>query len=403
MSNQSEGDTYEQLGLYKASILIWKIVPPILILLGTIGNSLSILVLTRRSIRVSTTALVLTVLACSDLLVLYSGPLRQWLVFLFKTDVRHVSEAGCKINMWLVYSSLDFSAWILIIVTLERMVSAWLPHRAKTVCTQRNAVVFLIAVGVFILAINSHMLYGMVFKIDENTNKIVMCIEIDQSYKDFFNKVWPWIDLCMFCAIPFSVIVIGNALIAFKVLQSKKKSKSTVAPAQPSRSRDPQQGTRNGKQSSMTAMLFTLNTVFLVSTSPVSIYNIGYADWIEGADNATLAGLEFWWAVVNMFMYTNNSINFFLYCLSGTKFRKEVIRLVICCKSSRVNDSNRAQSNYTRTRFDNPSQNPEETPCHSQKIQHGNAGNRTNLELRHNGNTSPNHLHPNTAFQLDNM
>ena len=83
MSNQTGSEYYEQLGLYKAGVLIWKVVPPILILLGTIGNSLSILVLTRRSIRVSTTALFLTVLACVDLLVLYSGLLRQWLIYLF--------------------------------------------------------------------------------------------------------------------------------------------------------------------------------------------------------------------------------------------------------------------------------------------------------------------------------
>ncbi|KAH3709262.1 hypothetical protein DPMN_068724 [Dreissena polymorpha] len=165
MPNQTESDYYKQLTIYKAGVLIWKLVPPVFILLGTIGNSLSILVLTRRSIRVSTTALLLTVLACSDLLVLYSGLLRQWLIYLFNTDVRHISEAGCKIHTWLVYSSLDFSAWILIILTLERVICSWLPHRAKTVCTKKTAVSILIAVVMFILVKNSHILYGMVFKI----------------------------------------------------------------------------------------------------------------------------------------------------------------------------------------------------------------------------------------------
>ena len=126
MDNQTDSEYYKQLSIYKAGILIWKVVPPVLLLLGTIGNSLSILVLTRRSIRASTTALFLTVLAFSDLLGLYSGLLRQWVIYLFKTDVRHVSEAGCKINAWLVYSSLDYSAWIHIIVTWERVILCWL-------------------------------------------------------------------------------------------------------------------------------------------------------------------------------------------------------------------------------------------------------------------------------------
>ncbi|KAH3836759.1 FMRFamide receptor-like [Dreissena polymorpha] len=345
MTNETENDHYKQLGLYKASILIWKIVPPILILLGTIGNSLSILVLTRRSIRVSSTALFLTVLACSDLLVLYSGLLRQWLIYLFDTDVRNLSEAGCKINVWLVYSSLDFSAWILIVLTLERVVSTWMPHRARTLCTKKTAFAFIIAVGVFILGINSHILYGIGYKITQDENYYPIenkCIEIDRNYAYFFENVWPWIDLCVYCAVPFVVIVIGNALILFKVLNSQKKSKSTIA-------------SRLAKKSSMPAMLFTLNIVFLLSTLPVSIYTIGQAYWPKDLDDYKMAKLDFWWAVVNMLMYTNNSLNFLLYCLSGTKFRREVIRLLTWKKCFRLNHINPAQRNYTSTRFDNQS------------------------------------------------
>ena len=147
---------FTELPFYKSSVIIWKVVPPMLILLGTIGNILSILVLTRRSLRKSTTSLFLTVLACSDLLVLYSGLLRQWVLYVFETDVRHVCEVGCKLNIWLVYSSLDFSAWILMAVTIERVISVWLPHRVRTICTKKSAVVSLVGIGAFILTLNSH-------------------------------------------------------------------------------------------------------------------------------------------------------------------------------------------------------------------------------------------------------
>lgn len=354
---------------YKAGILIWKVVPPILILLGTVGNSLSILVLTRKSIRSSTTALYLTVLAFSDLLVLYSGLLRQWIRFLFNEDVRHVSQFGCKLNIWLVYSSLDFSAWILIAVTLERVISAWLPHNAKTVCTRKSAAAFLISIGVFVLVLNSHLLYGMVFKTSYGiTGEVELrkCVEIDDDYAVFFNKTWPWIDLCAFCAIPFTVIVIGNCLILFKVIKSQRKTKSRIVPTIQNGTTpiSSSSGHSGSKQSSMTAMLFTLNVVFLVTTSPVSIYNIGYTNWIKGADLQKFAELDLWWAIVNMFMYTNNSLNFLLYCLSGTRFRREVVRIFTIRKRENSSEQVRlGQSNYTRTRFDTPSVSP--TPRHS--------------------------------------
>ena len=349
------GDDFTTYPAYKAGALIWKIVPPILLILGTVGNFLSILVLTRRSIRSSTTAIYLIGLACSDLLVLYSGLFRQWLIYLFNTDVRETSPFGCKLNIWLVYTSLDFSAWILMAVTLERVISAWLPHNARTMCTKKSALAFIISIGVFLLALNSHLLYGMDFveQYDEDTGAVTIakCKEVDRNYRQFFNHTWPWIDFSAFCLIPFSVIVVGNAMILFKVVKSQRKTHGQIAPSLHTRSNNRQQPSHHAKQSSMTAMLFTLNIVFLFSTSPVSIYNIGYPHWQSDASNHKLAELDLWWAIVNMFMYTNNSLNFLLYCLSGTKFRQEVRR--IFCKTKLFRRQTQMPlSNYTRTKFD---------------------------------------------------
>ena len=357
-------DDYMDFPEYKAGIMIWKVVPPILIVVGTIGNILCILVLTRRSIKVSTTALYLTFLAFSDLCVLYTGLLRQWLIFLFDYDVRHVSNAGCKLHIWLLYSSLDFSAWILIAVTLERVISAWCPYSAKTKCSRKYATVLVVAILIFLLGLNSHLLYGMVHKeqFDASTNTTVIgkCVEINNNYGDFFNLAWPWIDLCVFCLIPFSVIVIGNGFILFKVIKSQRKTKARVVPSiNTGETRTSHRNT--SKHSSMTAMLFTLNMVFLITTSPVSIYNIGYPHWVTDGTHQTYASLDLWWAIVNMLMYTNNSLNFLLYCLSGTRFRQEVKRLFYSRFGQR---SQTPVDVYTRTKFNTqiPSQTPSRTP-----------------------------------------
>ena len=360
MSNWSTvEDDYTSFPAYKAAAIIWKVVSPILIIFGTVGNSLCIYVLTRRSIRSSTTALYLTALAFSDLAVLYSGLLRQWLVYLFDVDVRQLNEVGCKLNIWLVYCSLDFSAWILLVVTLERVISAWLPHNYRSVCTKKSALSLILAIGVFMLALNSHLLYGMVFKdiTDEFGNFVseAKCVEINASYYSFFNKSWPWVDLCVFCVIPFTVIVIGNSLILLKVVKSHKKANSAIVPNVKVNSKHRSHSSGHGKHSSMTTMLFTLNIVFLLCTSPVSIYNIGYSYWVTNASPEKVATLDLWWAIVNMLQYTNNSINFLLYCLSGSKFRNEVINL-FCRKLKARNASSVARdSKYTRSRCDSES------------------------------------------------
>ena len=410
--NNDDYTTYVE---YKAGELIWQIVPPILIILGSVGNCLSILVLTRRCIRSSTTALYLTVLAFSDLFVLYTGLLRQWLIYLFEVDVREVSEFGCKLNIWLVYSSLDFSAWILIVVTLERVISAWFPHNAKTLCTKKWAISLLVAVAVFILLLNAHLLYGMVFIYSvtkDGRQDVEKCIEINEDYRNFFNVSWPWIDFCAFCFIPFTVLVIGNALILFKVLKSHRKVKSRVVPSIHSGNRATATSKHVSKQSSMTAMLFTLNVVFLLSTSPISIYNIGYPYWSENVSAHKIAQLDFWWAIVNMLMYMNNSLNFLLYCLSGTKFRREVVQ-IFCSWRQGGNASNfqrSAQSSYTRTRFDTPSPSP--SPKNSTIFTVNSSLSSSSHQINDNFGTSEiknglktfkssnNSLHPNDALKI---
>ena len=322
--NQSDekGLDYHSYSEYKASIIIWKTVPPLLIIFGTGGNILSIVVLTRKSIRKSTTAIFLIFLTFSDLCVLYTGLFRQWLIYLINTDIRHLSEAFCKIHTWLVYSSLDFSAWIIISVTLERIIAVWCPYSHNSKCSRQTALICIITLLTFILGLNAHLLYGMVDK--ESGILEQKCSSIDESYSNFFRSVWSWMDLCMFCLIPFVVIVFGNSIILFKLFPRSRTSKTQE------RKRDNRHGhNHNRHQSSMTAMLCTLNTVFFFTTLPISVYNIGYTYWYSTTDPHVIAKLELWWSVVNMLMYTNNALNFLLYSLSGSRFRKELKR-VLC-------------------------------------------------------------------------
>lgn len=290
------------------------------------------------------------------------------------------------------------------LVTLERVVSAWLPHRGRIVRNKKSAVVFLVVICGLILAINAHMLYGMVFKIEYDSNKnpyLIKCTVINDAYYRFFNKVWPWIDLCVFCVVPFTGIVIGNAMILFKVLQSRKKTKSSIAPMDSSPKPQTQhQSNHNGRQSSMTAMLFTLNIVFLVSTSPVSIYNIGYAYWGTDISDENIAKLDFWWAVVNMFMYTNNSFNFLLYCLSGSKFRTEVNRLFSRSTRSRINDQTLDQIYYTRKRLETHSTSPLASCSKSLNVQFEPLQNQNNKINANKLGNDRNHLHPNMVFHI---
>ena len=314
MDNMTE--TYQYYPEYKAGVLILKTVPPILIIFGTVGNCLSLVVLTRRSIRKSTTSLFLICLTISDLVVLYTGLLRHWLINLLQFDIRRTGEAVCKLHMWIVYSSLDFSAWMFILLTLERIHAVWSPMQfsSKTNWNRRNASIVIILLSVFSLGLNSHMLYGI-----GNKGKR-KCVSLYHQYSLFFRNIWTWIDLCVYCLIPLAVIAVGNSLILFKIYHNSRelmRRQSSIS----AMSRSSQHNRRH-HQASMTVVLITMNTAFLITTLPISVYDIGYTHWSMTTNQRSIAQLELWWAIVNMLMYSNNALNF-LFFLSGSHFRKE--------------------------------------------------------------------------------
>ena len=49
-----------------------------------------------------------------------------------------------------------------------------------------------------------------------------------------------------------------------------------------------------------------------------------------GIEQYEWAHTELLWTIINLMMYTNHVINFISYCMTGTKFRRELIRLLNC-------------------------------------------------------------------------
>lgn len=318
MSNKTDHEMHIEIII---SENIMRIVPLILITIGTIGNILSIVVLLRKRLRKSTTSLYLTVLAFSDLTVLYTGLSRHWIKQVYNFDVRHFSEKSCKINVFVNYLALYFSSWLLVAVTMERVLVVRFPN-SKFKSNKKIATGVICLLFAIFAALNTHILYGRtdVIVFEGNTTNVKRCYYKDEEYRLFYKQVFPWIDLMLFSGIPFCLLFTGNLLIAMKLISTKRKLekwKNTQAPFS------------SVKRTYNTfKILFTLNTVFLVCTTPISISIIGDFYWQKDASMKTVAVLKLVWTIFDMMMYCNNTFNFLLYCISGDMFRQELKSLL---------------------------------------------------------------------------
>ena len=333
---------------YKSADYMWKILSPVLILFGSIGSIITVIVLSREKPRKTSTSYYLMALAISDFLALNTGLLRQWIKYAFTVDIREdLSEFGCKLHWCIVYLVTQVSSWMLICVTLERLISTWFPHRRNFICTTRSAIGFVIAVVFILLILNSHYFYGYGTLISTNGTETnyTNCVPLYPAYERFVLYEWVWIDLCIFYLIPVFVLLVGNCAIIYKVISSQRKTRRTIVPSitQTGNAQTANTQTTNSKQkrriSQLTITLMLLSAVFFLCITPIVVYPIGEPFWKAGASNEHLAFLFWWETFANLMMYVNHSINCLLYYLSGTKFRKEVQRLV-CRRKFPVSEIN---------------------------------------------------------------
>lgn len=292
--------------------LLWIYFSPCVILLGMISSTLSISVLLRRTMRRSTTMFYLTVLSFGDILVVNTGLLRRWIRYAFETDIRTFGPLNCKIHVFMTYFSLQFTAWILVAVTIDRCISVKLPLRAVFYCTMRRSRFVVVLVTFLLIMLNGHLLFTTDFQ------------EGICQFNSFSMIAWPFMDFALYCFFPFSIMLICNVIIIRTIIKSFKRFATIKEKTSPNNLTNEANSRRQrNRNSNMTAMLLSVNISFLVCTLPVSVYYICESFFMD-ADPSLMNLLE---TISSLLMYMNNAISFFLYCLSGTKFRRELFKM----------------------------------------------------------------------------
>ncbi|CAH1802478.1 unnamed protein product [Owenia fusiformis] len=305
---------------------------PFLIILGLIGNILSLLVLTRTSMKRANSSLYLCALAIFDIGVLIVGLGYRWSYSAFDVSLRNdFNEWGCKLHFFFTYTFIDLSAWMLVCVTVDRVILVYLPLKAKSICTKRKTIISICIVTLFIMGVNCHWLFTVGKRVFLYMGKEypVNCY-YQEGFEEFHQRYWPWIDAAIASLIPFAVLIICNILISLQLLRAGRMRKK-------------QMNVSNSKQDdtmrSMTIMLVTISFVFLCLTSPVVVELIRKLTLRLNPEKqapqtlAEEAHEVLVFTIVNMLMYLNSAVNFFMYCVGGRKFR-DSLRELFCGKKS---------------------------------------------------------------------
>jgi len=326
MNNCSEFYEFAD-GISNTSIWVETIVTPVFLLIGIPGNILTLMVIFRQRKNITSTAVFLFMLAVSDTVFLVIGTLIDWLSIVTDYHIRAANIVVCKLFEFLYITSAQYSSWLLLVITIERIISITVPHAYNRICSPFRSKLSGLVILIILVMLNSHFFYGL-WNPDEDEGPFgSKCGPIaEEWYQTLWFDYWPWVDLTLYFAVPFVVLVVGNAIILFKLIQMNRENKN--------------KNTNRRSTSSITLLIVGLNVVFLVSATPFSLFMANETSiygWRDEVMCTDLAEYEYRDRVVDVTVsvtlvlsYMNPSVNFILYVLSGTKFRNEVKALLFC-------------------------------------------------------------------------
>ena len=341
LNNQNGGDVNKDggsAGAYTSGLMQYRAyrahkglllyIPPFIILLGTFGNIFSFIILRRKAMLKFSTYFYLMVLAVADTLVLYVGLLPNWMSEL-GFDIRSQSDWVCKVFTLVFYTISDFSVWLIIAVTVERYIVVCHPLKANRLCNTRAARNVIIVLLFVLCLVNLHFLWTVEVRTFIHKGEEVNVCDSVRKHEYLIDGIWPWVDALLYCFAPFVVIMCLNGRIINQVMLAKRLRLEMRGGDYEQRRPSHEGSTR------LTVMLLTISFAFLALTLPKNIVGI-ITDFYDQykKDLSRVAYFHLYKTITELLMYTNHSINFFLYCATGQKFRHQLIWMMCYAKKT---------------------------------------------------------------------
>ena len=308
---------------------MWKICGAFLIFPGLVGNFVAMCVFSKLKITSSSINVHCFVLAIADSIILATVLLRQWIIFTFEFDLRVVSDLGCKIHNFLTYTFLDFSPWILVSLSFERLMSVYRPFDFRRWCTVKRAIYKLAAIFVALCIINVHLLWTYELILDENGNMACESIKQTQEIMYYDNYVFVWIDLLLTSFIPSAIMIVCSALIIYKLGRSDFAYNPRTRAVSTRDSDAQNQQPKMDRNTSETRLLVVLAIVYVSLSLPhYSTYVI--EGFLPEDCFMCVIKLQAAWAATYLIFACNYSINIILYTARSKTFRLELRKLFRC-------------------------------------------------------------------------
>ena len=227
----------------------------------------------------------------------------------YEWSLQQRTDVGCRMIQYISNVARDCSSYFVLTFTVDRFVAVWFPLQRSTIMTKKS--VQLIMVGIVLLGLTMEMYVPILYRYG-NLHGVKGCqtgnLNLNAELLTYLRNTMGFI-------VPGVAVAILNASI---IVRMRKYEVQRVAMTS---GHGEHNNSSYNPNRSLTIMLVTASTFSFLCATPKTIYFIylSYADW---------AGWEYvtYGYVVDMILVANYTCNFFFYCMSGSQFRRDLVK-----------------------------------------------------------------------------
>lgn len=184
-------------------------VTPLIVVIGVVGNALSLIVFSLSYLQRLSSSLYLSMLSVADIVFL----LALLVVWLERVDVSLFTRDGwCQAVLYVSRVSGFLAAWYVVVFTAERYVIVHHPLRKDEFCTKRRAriVVSSVVVVALVLYTPTTWTHDVI-----RFGKVALCTPLPRH--QYVNSVMATVHTLLSCLVPSLLIVVFNGRIIHKI------------------------------------------------------------------------------------------------------------------------------------------------------------------------------------------
>ena len=222
----------------------------------------------------------------------------------------------CTFICTLNFFSILCSTMLVVSMTFDRFYSILMPLMAASFNTVKRAKITIICIYLFALAYN----IPQALLVDGETYQCVPYGKVDQIP---YSMVYYWFSFVINYALPFILLLSMNSVIIHKIRQRKFRNNPDAGPSQVQGQGQP----RRSSEGQTFAILVLVTFTLLILTTPAYMFFIYIQVVNYTASPESFASYFLFYHSSFALQVTNYGINFFLYVISGKKFRMDLMGL----------------------------------------------------------------------------